>query len=93
MESQVRHLCLLFTAPSSVAYPPPSMAMSALACRCSFICRLLALNLSSFSLLVRGGYAKIYLKFTILKNYMHRARAARARALAPHAKVGAMSQL
>jgi hypothetical protein len=33
------------------------------------------------------------LKFTILKNYMHRARAARARALAPRAKVGGLSQL
>jgi hypothetical protein len=31
---------------------------------------------------IRGGYAKIYFKFTILKNYMHRARAARARARA-----------
>ena len=42
---------------------------------------------------VRGGYARIYFKFTILKNYMHRARAARACALAPRAKVGGMSQL
>jgi hypothetical protein len=32
---------------------------------------------------VRGGYVRRYFKFTILKNYMHRARAARARALAP----------
>jgi hypothetical protein len=31
--------------------------------------------------------------FVILKNYMHRARAALARALAPRAKVGGMSQL
>jgi hypothetical protein len=31
------------------------------------------------------------LKFIILKNYMHRARAARA--LAPRAKVGGMSQM
>ncbi len=42
---------------------------------------------------IRGGYARIYFKFTILKNYMHRTRAARARALAPRAKVGGMSQL
>ncbi len=42
---------------------------------------------------IRGGYARIYLKFIILKNYMHRARAALARALAPRAKVGGMSQL
>jgi len=40
-----------------------------------------------------GGYARIYLKFTILKSYMHRARAALARVLAPRAKVGGMSQL
>jgi hypothetical protein len=40
-----------------------------------------------------GEYARIYFKFTILKNYMHRARAARARALAPRAKVGGMRQL
>jgi hypothetical protein len=33
------------------------------------------------------------LKFIILKNYMHRARAALARALAPRAKLGGMSQL
>jgi hypothetical protein len=33
------------------------------------------------------------LKFIILKNYMHHARAALARALAPRAKVGGMSQL
>jgi hypothetical protein len=32
-------------------------------------------------------------KFTILENYMHRARAARARARAACAKVGGMSQL
>ena len=42
---------------------------------------------------IRGGYARIYLKFIILKNYMHRARAALARALAPRATVGGMSQL
>ena len=41
---------------------------------------------------IQGGYVRIYLKFTILKNYMHRARAALARALAPRAKVGVMSQ-
>jgi hypothetical protein len=28
---------------------------------------------------IRGGYVRIYFKFTILKNYMHRARVARAR--------------
>jgi hypothetical protein len=33
------------------------------------------------------------LKFTILKNYMHRARVALARALVPRAKVGGMNQL
>jgi hypothetical protein len=33
------------------------------------------------------------LKFIILKNYMHRARAALARALAPRATVRGMSQL
>jgi hypothetical protein len=33
------------------------------------------------------------LKFIILKNYKHRARAAPARALAPRAKLGGMSQL
>jgi hypothetical protein len=33
------------------------------------------------------------LKFIILKNYMHRARAALARALAPRAKAGGMCQL
>jgi hypothetical protein len=33
------------------------------------------------------------LKFIILKNYMHRARAALARAFAPRAKVGGMRQL
>jgi hypothetical protein len=33
------------------------------------------------------------LKFIILKNYMHRALTALARALAPRAKVGGMSQL
>jgi hypothetical protein len=33
------------------------------------------------------------LKIIILKNYMHRARVALARALAPRAKVGGMSQL
>jgi hypothetical protein len=33
------------------------------------------------------------LKFTILKNYMHHARAARAGARAARAKVGGMSQL
>jgi hypothetical protein len=32
-------------------------------------------------------------KITILENYMHRARARRARALAPRATVGGMSQL
>ena len=42
---------------------------------------------------IQGGYVRSYLKFTILKNYMHRARAALARALAPRAKVGVMSQL
>jgi hypothetical protein len=42
---------------------------------------------------IQGGYARIYLKFTILKNYMRRARAALTRALAPRAKVGGMSQL
>jgi hypothetical protein len=42
---------------------------------------------------IRGGYARIYFKFTILKNDMHRARAARAHTLAPRAKVGGMSQL
>jgi hypothetical protein len=43
---------------------------------------------------VRGGYARIYyFEIIILKNYMHRARAALARALAPRAKVGGMSQL
>jgi hypothetical protein len=44
---------------------------------------------------VQGGYAIIYLKFTILKNYMHRARAGRAHVLAraTRAKVGGMSQL
>ena len=42
---------------------------------------------------LQGGYARIYLKIIILKNYMHRARAALARALAPRAKVGGMSQL
>jgi hypothetical protein len=39
-------------------------------------------------ILFEGGYVRIYLKFTILKNYMHRARAALVRA-----KVGGMSQL
>jgi hypothetical protein len=39
-----------------------------------------------------GGYARIYLKIIILKNYMHHARAALARALAPRAKVGGISQ-
>ena len=29
---------------------------------------------------LRGGYVRIYFKFTILKNYMHHARVARARA-------------
>jgi hypothetical protein len=33
------------------------------------------------------------LKLLFLKNYMHRSRAARARALAPRATVGGMSQL
>jgi hypothetical protein len=33
------------------------------------------------------------LKFIILKNYMHYARAALARALAPRATFGGMSQL
>jgi hypothetical protein len=33
------------------------------------------------------------LKFIILKNYMHRARGALARALAPRATVDGMSQL
>jgi hypothetical protein len=33
------------------------------------------------------------LKFIILKNYMHRARAALTCVLAPHATVGGMSQL
>jgi hypothetical protein len=33
------------------------------------------------------------LKIIILKNYMHRPRAALARALAPRAKVGGMGQL
>jgi hypothetical protein len=33
------------------------------------------------------------LKIIILKNYMHCARAALTRALAPRAKVGGMSQL
>jgi len=42
---------------------------------------------------LRGEYVRIYLKFIILKNYMHRARAALARALAPRATVGGMSQL
>jgi hypothetical protein len=28
---------------------------------------------------LRGGYARIYFKFTILKNYMHRARARASR--------------
>jgi hypothetical protein len=50
-------------------------------------------TLQPTSTTVRGGYARIYLKFTILKNYMHRALAAHARALAPRVKVGGMSQL
>jgi hypothetical protein len=41
---------------------------------------------------LRGGYVRIYLKLLFLKNYMHRARAALARALAPRATVGGMSQ-
>ena len=41
---------------------------------------------------IQGGYARIYLKIIILKHYMHRARAALSRALAPRAKVGGMSQ-
>jgi hypothetical protein len=40
-----------------------------------------------------GDTPEFILNFTILKNYMHRARAARARPLAPRAKVGGMSQL
>ena len=32
------------------------------------------------SCIYMGGYARIYLKFTILKIYMHRARAAHVRA-------------
>ena len=44
-------------------------------------------------LMKQGSYDKIYLKFTILKIYMHRARARGARARAARAKVGRMSQL
>jgi hypothetical protein len=40
-----------------------------------------------------GDTPEFIFKFNILKNYMHRARAARARALAPRAKVGGMRQL
>jgi hypothetical protein len=49
-ESQVRRLCLLLCAPSSVAHPPSFAASSALACRSPPLCRLLALELSFFSL-------------------------------------------
>ena len=49
--------------------------------------------MSCITLLVQGGYARIYLNFTILKNYMHRAPAARARGRAVRAKVGGVSQL
>ena len=42
---------------------------------------------------VQGGYVRIYLNIIILKNYVHRARGPLARALAPRAKVGRMSQL
>ena len=45
------------------------------------------------SCIYMGGYARIYLKFTILKIYMHRVLVARARAFAARAKVGGMSQL
>ena len=49
MEPQVRRLCLLRTAPSSVARPP-SAASSSPACPCASLCRLLALNLPSRAL-------------------------------------------
>ena len=54
-EPQVRRLCLLLSAPSSVAHPPSSAASSALACRCPSLCRLLAFNLPSLPLLVTLG--------------------------------------
>ena len=50
MESQARRLCLLLTAPSSVARPPYSAASSSPFCPCASLCRLLALNLPSRAL-------------------------------------------